>query len=207
MRWPLLRYFDNEALKAYVELLHNLVKRLGKRAGNCDDLSSAKYFSETSEEDFIPGKDMLRETFKSEVYQKAAKTPKSQVENKEKLTSLQEKADTQSKQQEKICNFCNRRHRKGKDYCGAFNKRCYKCNKSNHFAVVCRTKGLRKSKYVNTGLVVSKSVLEVEKQPVANERGMMKNSSDYTDSETRRDERKKQSILHWINKKLNSNHT
>ena len=32
-----------------------------ENAGNCDDLSSAKDFSDTSEEDLITGKDMFRE--------------------------------------------------------------------------------------------------------------------------------------------------
>ena len=193
MSWPPLRYFDNEALMAYVELLHNLVERLGKNIGDSNNLSSAKDFSETSEIDMIPGKDTLREKPKYDGYQKAPKIRKNQVE------SLKEKADGQRKQQKQICTFCNRRHRKGKHYCSAFNRRCYKCNKSNHFAVVCRSKGSKKSKCGNTDLAVSL----VEKQSVANESVKMKNSSD---SKTRRKEWKKQSILHWMNNKLKVNH-
>ena len=79
LSWPLLRYFDDEALKAYVELLQNLSERLRIKAANCDDLSSAIDFSETSEEDLIPGKDIMRGKFISDVYQKAPKIWKNQV--------------------------------------------------------------------------------------------------------------------------------
>ena len=43
------------------------------------------------------------------------------------------------------CGYCGLSgvHIKGRG-CPAYSKRCYKCNKSDHFAVVCRTKRYRK---------------------------------------------------------------
>ena len=67
---PILRYFDNEALMAYVELMHNLVERLGEKVANRED------FSEISEEDLTRRKDhKMRERSQTDVPQKVQKQP------------------------------------------------------------------------------------------------------------------------------------
>lgn len=39
------------------------------------------------------------------------------------------------------CKFCGKTHRYGK--CPAFGRKCSKCLKNNHFAVVCKTKHVK----------------------------------------------------------------
>ena len=175
---------------------------MGEKAANRED------FLEISEEDLTRRKDHTMRSQTDDVPQKVPKILKNRAEDKKLRISFQtltkETAVKQKRQQEKICTFCNRRHSKGKNNCGAFNKRCYKCDKSNHFAAVCRTNGLRHIKCAT----VSKFVSEVQKQPVANERTLLKNGSNNLkeDSKTHREEWKNQEILYWINKKLNANY-
>ena len=38
------------------------------------------------------------------------------------------------------CGYCDSRHKKGKEFCPAWNKMCRKCHRINHFASACKTK-------------------------------------------------------------------
>ena len=180
-----MRFFDEEAMRAYVQILHDLIERLSGKQKICEDTNFEDNLRIRKEKKYVP-----------RMQNGERKTKKNLVRE----GSLPRKVDG------KKCTFCDQMHDKGKQNCKAYNRICHKCKQYNHFAVVCRTKVSGKSKYGNTGVAVSKCVSEVEKQPATNERVMLKKSSDYKDSKTRREEWNKQSILNWINKKLNANH-
>ncbi|KAK7110621.1 hypothetical protein V1264_014461 [Littorina saxatilis] len=40
----------------------------------------------------------------------------------------------------KLCSYCARSHKKGKEHCPAYGQQCKKCGKKNHFAVMCKLK-------------------------------------------------------------------
>ena len=63
------------------------------------------------------------------------------------------------------CGYCGLSgvHIKGRG-CPAYNKRCYKCNKRDHFAVVCRTKRYRKeSTYTPHNIVPETSMFKFKR--------------------------------------------
>ena len=81
---PILRYFDNEALMAYVELMHNLVERLGEKVANRED------FSEISEEGLTRRKDhTMRDKSQADIPQEVPKILKNSAEDKKPWISFQ----------------------------------------------------------------------------------------------------------------------
>ena len=76
------------------------------------------------------------------------------------------------------CGYCGLSgvHIKGRG-CPAYNKRCYKCNKRDHFAVVCRTKRYRnENTYIPHNIVPETSMFKFKKTELESR---SKEESDY----------------------------
>ena len=47
---------------------------------------------------------------------------------------------------EKVCKYCGKCHRRGRQYCKAFGKHCQACHKMNHFTHMCKSKATATTK-------------------------------------------------------------
>ena len=47
---------------------------------------------------------------------------------------------------EKVCKYCGKCHRRGRQYCKAFGKQCQACHKMNHFTHMCKSKATATTK-------------------------------------------------------------
>ena len=190
-----MQFFDEKAMRAYLQLLHGLIERLTEKSKNSYNTSSCEDFSVTLDK-HLRICERNRRVGKAETRSRSVeKCSKSQAKNAPRMQNIDvelkkkslRKGSSSRKIERKKCTFCDLAHAKGKENCKAYNKICHKCKQYNHFAVVCRT---RKPKM---------KVEKAEKQTVANV-GSTHRPQSTPEIPVRKEN--KEYCLKWLNGKL-----
>ena len=226
-----MQYFDEEAMRAYLQMLHGLIERLTEKSKNSVNPSSCEDFSVRLDENLRiceknrkAGKAESRSVrfgkFSNSALRKNPIVHEETVESKENLLR---NATRYKELNRKRCTFCNLMHDKGKENCSAYSKICHKCKQYNHFSVVCRTK---KSKIKVDGELGKTTEVSLRKNSSANLRKhsktpMVECRKENSDAEIPHEKqagikpeviRSDQPIsnekvtLQWINEKLRTNY-
>ena len=134
-----MRFFDEEAMRSYVQTLHGLIERLSAKSKICENKKPRDKLNIREDKEEVEQYE-TKKCCSNSLSENAPRIQDINTEIKKKSISI---GSLSREVEQRKCTFCDLTHVKGKQNCKAYYRICHKCKQYNHFAVVCRS---RKSK-------------------------------------------------------------